>query len=181
MWQGQLCLPHKRNFLFAVPDHQQPSTWRKSGNWSHSSVASKGPQTLKCGSQVSTCTSDPLGPTQPLTLLTGQLGLPHSLQKRTEIPPTNQTSFPPVHLPTPRSPCSFQRTLPIDVTTSCCFNLLNFLQRNLLVILLQGCGKQGQKSHASLVLIQFAIPHTPWVSLAVNPLWKTRVSITSII
>lgn len=68
----------------------------------------------------------------------------HQLTK----PPFQQQCGNLLHLPTPRSPCSFQRTLPIDVTTSCCFKLLNFLQGNLVVILLQARGKNKKAMQA---------------------------------
>lgn len=83
MWQGQLCLPHIRNFPYAVPDQQQTSTWRKYGDWSHSSATPKTPQ------------PPPWSPHAPVTRWDLH-GPPPCSQARwdghtlsTEIPPTN--------------------------------------------------------------------------------------------
>lgn len=63
-----------QKFSFCHPSLQQTSTWRKYGNWSHSSATPKTPQTHTPSSLASRCTSDLLGPTQSSTLLTRQMG-----------------------------------------------------------------------------------------------------------
>lgn len=52
-----------QKFSFCRPSLQQTSTWRKYGNWSHSSATPKTPQTHTPSSLASRCTSDLLGPT----------------------------------------------------------------------------------------------------------------------
>lgn len=78
-------LATNQKFSFRCPSQQQTSTWRKYGNWSHSSATPKTPQTHMPSSLASTCSTDLLGPTQSSTLLTSQMGWARSLNRS----PTN--------------------------------------------------------------------------------------------
>lgn len=82
---GPAVFATNQKFSFRHPSQQQTSTWRKYGNWSHSSATPKTPQTHPPSSLASTCTTGLLGPTLSSTLLTSQMGWAHSLNRN----PTN--------------------------------------------------------------------------------------------